>query len=306
MQENNTLRNGITVVTAFFPIGRTDWETFTRSDDTYFNYFERWARLHNDLIVFTIPQYAERVEQIRQNLGRTNTIVHAVEDYRKIDKELLERMTQVCRTYAPFSMFPDKPEPSKPYYNYVIALKYWCMKEAAKEACTDKLAWIDFGFDHGGVDYKNLDDYDFEWNYPFEKPVTFFQNHELGDDPIFEIVRRTDTYFQGKFICYTNFAEEFYQDIRSHYISLIRCGLVDDDQTPPIMCVRERPDIYHCLPSGWFSMLYDYSDVKQPKHTPEMEPEFLKVGIVLRLAWAKRCLKTLWREFKYQVKRYPL
>lgn len=304
-RNGDALKGGITLVTEFFPIGRDGWNDFTRSDDKYFDYFEVWARIHNDLVVYTIPEYVDRVYAIRRRFGRENTVVVPVEDYTAIDRPLLTMMERVCKAYRPFSMFPDKPEPSRPLYNYVTSLKYWCMKEAAALAKTDKLAWIDFGFDHGGSSH-SPEDYDFLWDYPFEGPVTFFQIHELGDDPLFEIIRRTDTYFQGKFVCDTDFAERFYRDIRSCYVSMLRCGLIDDDQTPPIICVRERPDVYHSLPSSWFSNMDDYCTGREPKRSPRLEPEFLKVGVVLRLAWAKRCLKTLWREFRFQAKRYPL
>ena len=35
----------ITIVTAFFHIGRNNWKGFQRTDSDYFKYFEDWARL---------------------------------------------------------------------------------------------------------------------------------------------------------------------------------------------------------------------------------------------------------------------
>ena len=297
--------DAITLVTAFFPIGRGKWSTFTRSDDHYFECFRHWARIHNDLIVYTIPEYAERVQSIRASFGRSNTIVNVIPDYTAIDSQLLNMMTKVCESYRPFSFFPDKPEPSQPLYNYVTSLKYWCIKEAASQAVTSQIAWIDFGFDHGGSSHSS-EDFDFEWRYAFDGPVTFFQMHELGDDPLFEIIRRTDTYFQGKFVCKTSFVEQFYEDIRSCYISMLRCGLIDDDQTPPIMCAREQPDVYRCLPSSGFSNnMHEYQCRSMLQQHPKLEPEFQRVGMWLKLAWMKRCFTGLFREWRYQIKRFP-
>lgn len=51
------MHDGITLVTAFFPIGRGEWTgKAQRSDDKYFKYFQHWARIHNDLVVYTTPE----------------------------------------------------------------------------------------------------------------------------------------------------------------------------------------------------------------------------------------------------------
>ena len=75
------MHDGITLVTAFFPIGRGEWTgKAQRSDDKYFKYFQHWARIHNDLVVYTTPENAERIRQIRLSFGRTNTQVYIVND----------------------------------------------------------------------------------------------------------------------------------------------------------------------------------------------------------------------------------
>lgn len=56
----------ITIVTAFFPIGRNEWKGFQRTDSDYFNYFADWAKLRNDMVIYVgSKEEAEKVIKIR-------------------------------------------------------------------------------------------------------------------------------------------------------------------------------------------------------------------------------------------------
>ena len=48
----------ITLVTAFFDIGRSSFPIYARSNDRFFDYFYFWARIQNDLIVYCAPEDA--------------------------------------------------------------------------------------------------------------------------------------------------------------------------------------------------------------------------------------------------------
>ena len=184
------MHDGITLVTAFFPIGRGEWTgKAQRSDDKYFKYFQHWARIHNDLVVYTTPENAERIRQIRLSFGRTNTQVYIVNDLEDIDKSMYTLMHDVGKHYPKYSLFPDKPEVSNPIYDFVMYTKFWCLAQASTVAATNKIAWIDFGFDHGGEYYKDNQWFDRTWNYtrPNGK-VALFQIRELPSDPIFDCI----------------------------------------------------------------------------------------------------------------------
>lgn len=64
-------------------------------------------------------------------------------------------MHDVGKHYPKYSLFPDKPEVSNPIYDFVMYTKFWCLAQASTVAATNKIAWIDFGFDHGGEYYKD-------------------------------------------------------------------------------------------------------------------------------------------------------
>ena len=73
MSINNSV-NSITIVTAFFDIGRGDWSTekghpshLLRDNQTYLSYFENLAKLDNEMIIFTSREFELIVKQLRKD-----------------------------------------------------------------------------------------------------------------------------------------------------------------------------------------------------------------------------------------------
>ena len=73
----------ITIVTAFFDIGRGSWSPsqglpayLQRTNDTYFERFANMASLENEMVVFTSEDLVERVNQIR---GDKKTHINVVD-----------------------------------------------------------------------------------------------------------------------------------------------------------------------------------------------------------------------------------
>lgn len=289
----------ITLVTAFFPIGRGDWSDSTRSDQKYLDYFAHWARIHNDLIVYTTNELSAKIRKIRENFGRNNTTIITIDDYASVDSELLGIMRSVAKSYPSYSLYQDKPEVKNAEYDYVMALKYWCMQQASMMVKTKYLAWIDFGFDHGGTLYKENSFFDMEWEYPFEKDVTLFAVKKPNNLPVFDIVQRTDTFIQGDcLVTKTKYARNIYSDVREQYLHLLCCGMIDDDQIVLQMCARWKPEHYGILPSSWFSQLRDYSGKQSHANAVVYGDDEKEVSSGQRRGWVKHCLKYCIRQFR--------
>ena len=64
-------KDEITLVTAFFDIGRGDLdnESLRRTTGRYMDDFSRWARLKNKLIVYTESKFAKEILEIRARHG---------------------------------------------------------------------------------------------------------------------------------------------------------------------------------------------------------------------------------------------
>lgn len=252
----------ITIITAFFPIARENWKGFERSNDKYFEYFEFWARIHNDLIVYTTPEYKKRILKIREKFGHHNTQIITIKDPHKIDPEIYTALQKVAQNQLAtnFHVRPKNPESWNADYNYIMLLKYWCLQDSAKNhPISGLLAWVDFGFNHGGEFYTNPNDFHFEWRYNFSDKIHLFQIHNDDGLPIFEVIRRMNTYIQGNVVVATNLCEKLWQSTRENLFAITKNGLMDDDQILLLMLARQHPELCELHKSIWFSMFRDFS-----------------------------------------------
>lgn len=63
--------------------------------------------------------------------------------------------------------------------------------------------------------------------------------------PIFEIVRNMDVYIRGNImVAYVDLWRDFILLAKESMLSLLRCGLCDDDQTIELMAYYERPELF--------------------------------------------------------------
>ena len=129
----------ISIVTAFFDIGRKNWKGFERDNSTYANYFKFWARVKNHLIVYTEPKMAEQVKKIRADYGLLDkTTVIVIEDVRKLDEPIYNLICDVLsnRLTVKFRRHPWMPECCNPLYNYIMYMKTYFLNDAINNGLT--------------------------------------------------------------------------------------------------------------------------------------------------------------------------
>lgn len=256
----------ITLVTAFFPINRERWKGFERSNKKYLDYFKFWARIKNDLIIYTDKKSSEYIKKVRDDFGRKNTKVIVIDDWTKIDEELYQSNKNALhnKLSIDFRLKPNNPESWNSDYNFMMILKEWCIMDAVKKQyAKGMIAWIDFGFNHGGEYYTNSEEFDYEWQYNFSNKIHLFTVNTLDDLPIFEICRRMNTYIQGDMVVApANLWIELWNLVRENMIALNKVGLSDDDQTLLQMSYLQKKEIFELHTSKWFSELNDYGNKK--------------------------------------------
>ena len=260
------MNNEITIVTALFSINRDKWKGFERSNNKYIEYFKFWARIQNNMIIYTTSDYEAEVMQIRKNFDRENTKVVVIDDVYSIDIDLYQSILNVAKNQdsVNFRLHPEAPESWNANYNYITCLKTWFLQDAVSRFNVNgHLAWVDFGFNHGGELYTNSNDFDFKWQYNFNDKVNIFLKHPLDNSQtIFDICRRMDTYIQGSImIASTHNWIKLWPIIREQMLSLNRVGLMDDDQTIMLMAYRNNPQMFEThLIERWHAMFIYFSN----------------------------------------------
>lgn len=246
----------ITIVTGFFKIKRESWQGFERSDEQYFEHFKGWAKIKNKLIVYVESEdLKERVLNFRKTIGlEDKTIVNVVPNCLDLEPELYEDLVLATDNHIQqlFRLRKLNPEVWNSTYNYIMLLKSWCVCDAIEKIqATGMVAWIDFGYNHGGYPIDSSSDFSFEWKYDFPEKMNMFTIQELDDRPIFEIVMSMDTYIMGGVIVGPSYLwPKFWMLLKSSMQSLIDCGLSDDDQNIMLMAYRKRPEwcqLHSCM-----------------------------------------------------------
>lgn len=253
----------ITIVTSFFDIGRKDYGAYSRTNKKYVDDFKFWARIKNNLVVYTDKYMAKEVKKIRKEFGlEDKTTIVVINDIKKIEPNILKRMEEIQESdyFKNYRYYEDIAE-NKALYNYVMLLKSWCVMDAVERGLANNLvAWMDFGYNHGGDVFTNPLDFDFEWKYSFDKnKITYFTVNDITEKPIFYMVQSFDVYIMGApFIVPSKLASEHYKLIRNSLESLLDVGFMDDDQVLMIMSYRKNPKLFNIVKSDWFLPIKEY------------------------------------------------
>lgn len=254
----------ITLVSAFFDIGRgnlADAE-LARGVDKYFEYFMTWARMKNQLIIYTEPQYVERIRTIRAGFGLAErTMVIPVDNIYEIEPELYARMEKISSNERFCNYrYLNHAMSNRANYDYVMLLKYWCLMDAAKRGYVpDMAAWIDFGFNHGGDLYYIPEEFDFEWEYDFSNRIQFFAlknpDEEFG---LRNLQLQTDCIMGCLLLVPGRLCEKFWEMIKDAMKALLMLDCIDDDQQLLLMTYRMEPELFEIHISTWFMPLKEY------------------------------------------------
>jgi len=294
----------ITVVSAFFNINRQAWKKFERTEDQYFEYFKGWAKLKNTIIVYCETENMKnKIIQFRRELGlEDKTIIHIIEEFRNIDPELLSSIKKAAenKVQQGARLFDKNPEVWNADYDYVMLLKMWCVQDAVARGETGEMvAWMDFGYNHGGAILDINSNFNFTWKYDFPDKINVFLIQDLDDRPIFDIVCTMDTYIMGTVIVgAAQLWNEFWNLMRISMMELNNCGLTDDDQNIILMAYRRKPEIFNTYVSGWQLPLKQFGG-EHIRVLPEKEEKYAMLRKAvrsyrkLRMDWklAKRIYK---------------
>lgn len=295
----------LTIITAFFDIGRKDFKEFSRSNEQYLKYFKFWAKIQNNIIVYTNRIMAKKVEEVRKEFGLLEkTKVVIIDDFLKIEPQLYKEMEKIANneTFLLYR-YTDNPADNNAKYDYVMLLKSWCINDAVEKGyAVGQLAWVDFGFNHGGDLYSNSEEFDFLWkvNLPEDK-ITLFSIKDDNQKQLFQIIQSYEVYIMGAiYFVPSKLAKQFWQDNKEAMLKLIEFGFIDDDQTLLLMISRTYKERYQVIKSDWFMPLKEFGGEHLTIRKKENKKQTLKNKIITKLRIIKRnynCSKRLKKIF---------
>lgn len=261
----------ITIVTAFFDIGRGDISAddypdfLKRTADTYFEYFANLATLENDMVIFTSQNFVEKIKQLRQ--GKPTKII-AFNFHNKL-KLIRNKIANIQQSQQFIERIRPDLRNNIEYWSadYVLVtnLKTYFVNKAIADGLvqTNLVAWVDFGYVRS-ID--TLNDIK-KWRYDFNNDkINFFSitkkalptNHAQVLSCIFE----NKVYIiGGATVANQQTWQQFLPLLYRNQKSLLNQNIVDDDQGLYMMCLFQNPSLFKLHYLGkkqWFALFRKY------------------------------------------------
>ena len=251
--------NNISIVTAFFDIGRGEWTPdkglphyLHRTNDIYLERFARLAQLENDITVFTSEDLVPRVTEIcKDRLDRTTIIkFDPVQYFSRMRNSIIEvQRSESFKQRLNPSQYKN-PEYWNPDYVLVTNLKAYFTNMACVLGKTknDMVAWIDFGYCRNDSNITQSK----TWNYNFDPTkIHLFNYKDYDGKPIDQVVLDNDVYILGaKVVAHKKMWQVMEDLMFASHDKLFRDGLVDDDQGLWLMSCLKQPESFelHRIP----------------------------------------------------------
>lgn len=268
----------ITLVTAFFDIGRSSFPIYARSNERYFEYFDFWARIQNDLIVYCAPEDAEKILRIRKKYQRDKkTTIIPILNIFGIEPELYQKMKalEYSREFRSFRYYENAVS-NMADYDYLMMLKYWFMWDASINviAKNPQVMWLDFGYNHGGEYYIRPEDFDFKWEYEFDRKINLFCLSDPEKMPAIDSLQfQKDCFIGHTVVCPKEMTFDLWRYIRDAMWALVSLDCIDDDQQLLLMFYKLHKEQCRIRICGWFHDMELCSTQRfQVKEPPEKRP----------------------------------
>lgn len=263
--------NDITIVTAFFDIGRGEWSPdknlpayLQRTTKTYLDRFAHLAKLENHMVIYTSKDLVDDIKFLRQD--RSTDILTI--DFNNSFNVLREEITKV-QTSTEFQSKINPMQVRNPEYwsaDYVLVnlLKSSFVNRAIQGNLIqdDLVAWLDFGYCRDETTLNGVK----EWRYPFDKAKIHFFNIKDWQEGTFiqDVIVNNDVHITGPCIVAGKEMWPSLEQLMHHNINeLLKNNLIDDDQTLLLMSYLQKPELFelHTVSSNdWFIAFKDYNE----------------------------------------------
>ena len=246
----------ISIVTAFYDIGRGSWTPdkglphyLQRSNDVYIERFKHLLKLDNEIIVYTSPDLSDVIKSVC--LGRPNTKVIAMDIIGEFHNmraaiEKIQKSTDYQSMINPSQI--KNPEYWNPDYVLVTNLKAYFVNHAINNygVENDMVAWIDFGYCRSESNIPESK----TWQYDFDQDLIHMFCYKHYDNRVIsEIIANNDVYILGaKVVAHKKNWPKLAYLMTCAFNQLYRNGMVDDDQGLWLISYLLQPKIFSLHP----------------------------------------------------------
>lgn len=246
--------NDITIITAFFDIGRSTWTPdkglphyLHRSNETYLERFGIMAKLNNEMVIYTTEEFADIIQEYRK--GKEDKTQVVVLDFKNSFKEMRLAIAEV-QTNENYQKMISPTQRLNPEYwsaDYVLvnALKSHFVNKAISDGYVNNemVAWIDFGYCRNG----DMLGGHHHWNFNFNQDkIHFFQQREWDPNKTIQhVISNNEVHMLGAKIIASKQMWSILEKLIFHSLELLlQNNMVDDDQTLMLMSYLFKPELF--------------------------------------------------------------
>jgi protein YibB len=249
--------SNISIVTAFYDIGRGDWTPdkglphyLQRTTDTYIERFSHMAQLENELVVFSTPDMIEKLIPLRRDKLTRWVPFDFFTEY----SDLIKKINDIQKTDKFQNLIHPSQRKNPEYWNahYVVVnfLKSAFVNIAIERnyVKNELISWLDFGYCRTPDKIPTSK----KWSYDFDvNKIHLFNYKEYDNKPLTEIISTNDVYILGAKIVGGKSAWPKFKELMIQSLGeLNNNGMVDDDQTLMLMSTIKDPNLFelHRIP----------------------------------------------------------
>lgn len=268
-----SLLSDITLVTAFFDLGRSAWTPkegfpaiYERATSVYFERFETLASLRNALVVYTSPDLVPEVEKrCAARQAPTKIVPFSFSAMFAERRAAIRRIQQnACFLERINPLQRKNAERRCPDYILLLNLKPFFVMQAVQKGYVrdSQAAWIDFGYFRTPDALCGSD----HWQHAFApgKIHMFAFSPYRGEIALNDIVANNIAYIVGGCVVAAPEMWAVLTALVDHAAQeLAARTMVDNDQTLFLMASLYRPDLFdiHLVaPEGWWDPFRFFND----------------------------------------------
>lgn len=269
------MNNEISIVTAFFDIGRGEiGEGFPsylkRTTETYFEYFSYLASLENEMVVFTSEEWKDKILEMRK--GKPTEVI--VVNLRKKFRNQLEIIGKIQKSDE-FRNRVNKEmlvniEYWSPEYVLINNLKAYFVNCAIRKKLLNNelVSWVDFGYIREKETLNNVKC----WRYGFNKEnIHLFKIRRKCPlkkrEDVYNAIFNNSVFVIGGAIVGTQEKwKVFYRLLKRNQNELLMENIVDDDQGLYMMSIFKEPGLFKVNYLGkdnWFGLFKRYDETSK-------------------------------------------
>lgn len=254
----------ITLVTAFYDIGRGDWSTsvqknggplphyLQRSVDKYLDHFSRMCEMDAEIIVYTSKELSQKIATISSKVKIVEYDYFTIHERLRNEISAIQSLPDFASRINPYEV--RNPEYWSKDYVGITSLKAFFVYDAFEKGLVtnDFAAWIDFGYCRDATHIPESK----TWEYDFTPGKMHFFNYRDPDvnramEQVQIAVLNNLVYIiGGVFVGQKEEWKKLKEYMERSLITLMDNGLVDDDQGLLLMSYFKDPKMFelHKMP----------------------------------------------------------